>query len=209
MSIGAVTLKRRRDESDIANDIQNPNKKQRFEEITFIRFVPGLSLIKNFVTDTEASTLLDQLNNQEWSDILKRRVQHYGHTYKYRNSSSDKFVKSKPVPDFLDVAGQLLVQEELFDEKPDQVIINEYTPGQKISAHTDDINIFGPQIASLSLGCDATMFFSYKGTKISVFLPKNSLAILEDDARYKWKHELKPITGGTRVSVTFRNIKKQ
>lgn len=46
--------------------------------------IPGLHFWPNFVDcDTEQCLLLD-IDANEWSSQLKRRVQHYGYTYNYK-----------------------------------------------------------------------------------------------------------------------------
>ena len=70
---------------------------------------------------------------------------------------------------------------------------------------------------------DITMdFFSEKINEInekkSILIPRRSIYILKDDARYKWKHGIPgrkydmidnmKIARNTRVSITFRNVIK-
>lgn len=43
--------------------------------------------------------------------------------------------------------------------KFDQLIVNEYEPGQGINPHIDNIKLFKSDIASLSLGSDCIMIF--------------------------------------------------
>ena len=76
---------------------------------------------------------------------------------------------------------------------------------------------FGPVIASLSLNSACVMKFT-QTESIDVWLPRRSLVILTEDARYKWKHEIVSrksdintqgirVQRDTRVSLTFR-VKK-
>lgn len=39
-----------------------------------------------------------------------------------------------------------------FPHRPDQVIVNEYQPGQQIAPHIDCVPCFGSVVASLTLG---------------------------------------------------------
>ena len=102
---------------------------------------------------------------------------------------------------------------------PDQLIVNEYQPGQGISPHIDCVPCFEETIFSLSLGSGCTMDFTHTKTseKTALFLEPRSLLILRGEARYNWKHAIAPRTTdlyrdhllprGRRISPTFRNIR--
>ena len=104
-------------------------------------------------------------------------------------------------------------------DEPSQAIINEYLPGQGISAHIDHPMLFHDPIVSLSLGSPCVMMFSKEDLKIPVLLPQRSLVILSGDSRWKWKHCIparkfdefagRKIVRNRRVSVTFRSVKKK
>lgn len=55
-------------------------------------------------------------------------------------------------PDWLLNYYHRLYDDGYFPKIPDQVIINEYQPGQSIAPHIDSVPCFGETIASLSLG---------------------------------------------------------
>ena len=96
--------------------------------------------------------------------------------------------------------------------------MNEYRPGQGISAHVDCEPCFGPVIASLSLGGSAQMVFRKRSTgeRRSVILEPAMLLILSGEARYDWTHEIparkSDVIDGVRqqrtrrVSLTFRTV---
>jgi len=98
-----------------------------------------------------------------------------------------------------------------------QVIINEYLAGQGIAPHIDHPVQFGNTIATLLLGSAYVMDLQSPSQKISILLPRRSLLVLENEARYKWKHGIAkrmkdPSTNssmtrkrGTRISITYRN----
>jgi alkylated DNA repair dioxygenase AlkB len=111
-----------------------------------------------------------------------------------------------------------LQQAGLFDETPDQIIVNEYQPGQGISAHIDCVPCFADTIASLSLGSSCVMDFTHSktGDKSSLLLEPRSLLVLTGDARYVWQHAIagrktdrhngQIIQRARRVSLTFRKV---
>ncbi|OLP52053.1 DNA repair protein [Allorhizobium taibaishanense] len=176
------------------------------------RYVPG------FVSAVEESEFITLLDVSVWSCELKRRVQHFGYRYDYKSRSvtSDAYLGS--LPDWLQSLAHRLVEAGCFDSLPDQVIANEYLPGQGISAHIDCEPCFGDTIVSLSLLSSCEMVFREKesGTKLSTVLAPRSLVILKDAARYAWTHEIPArksdlldgckVERSRRVSLTFRNV---
>ena len=109
-----------------------------------------------------------------------------------------------------------LLENNYIDEKPDQIIINRYLPGEGISAHIDVPHLFKNKIYILSLGSACELVYS-KGNDIKKFYVKpRSVLIMQDDARYKYKHEIKPFKYDiidnkvkqrtTRYSITCRNV---
>jgi len=121
--------------------------------------IQGLSYIPDFITKDEEKVLVDKIYDQPWLDDLKRRVQHYGYKYDYTARTIDHEAYLGPLPDWLVVPCQKLHKEQFFTSLPDQVIINEYLPGQGISFHRDCVPCFGDTIASLSLGSFVIMQF--------------------------------------------------
>lgn len=98
-----------------------------------------------------------------------------------------------------------------------QVIVNEYLPGQGIGAHIDHPAKFEDGIASLSLLSTVTMDFtrSADSKRVRLVLPRRSLVLLVREARYDWKHGISPVKidpltkepRKRRVSFTFRKLK--
>lgn len=180
--------------------------------------IPGLSCIPDFITAAEHDALLSETSQQPWLTDLKRRVQHYGYKYDYKARAVHNDAYLGPLPGWLSSVCKKLYNDGIFSHIPDQVIVNEYLPGQGISAHTDCIPCFADTIASLSLGSACVMdFFNPKANeKKSIALPERSLITLTGQARYEWKHaiparKLDIIDGvkverNRRVSLTFRNV---
>lgn len=163
--------------------------------------ISGLTIMENFIRQAEERDLIEHIITSPWDTSLSRRTQHYGYRYDYtsKNPSSEKI----PIPDWL---GTLF---ERIDFGPNQCIVNEYQPGQGISAHIDNRK-FGPIVATLSLNAEYPMVFTRGSETIEVPLPRRSLAILSGEARDEWKHSIPArksdhgVARDTRYSLTFR-----
>lgn len=190
-----------------------------FEEATPVApTISGLSYIPHYIDESTEAALLKIIDGQPWMNDLKRRVQHYGwrYDYKARNVTSD--LRIGALPDLLQSYAVRLQQGGLFTETPDQIIVNEYQPGQGISAHIDCVPCFADTIASLSLGSPCVMDFtqSKTGEKSSLLFEPRSLLVLNGDARYIWQHAIvgrktdryngQIIQRTRRISLTFRKV---
>jgi alkylated DNA repair dioxygenase AlkB len=122
--------------------------------------ISSLAYIPNFITTVEHDFLLSQIDQQPWLTDLKRRVQHYGYKYDYKARTVGNYAYLGPLPDWLSVLSKKLHDNSIFLSMPDQVIVNEYLPGQGISAHSDCVPCFADTIASLSLGSPCVMEFT-------------------------------------------------
>lgn len=180
--------------------------------------IAGLKYLPDFIdTDTQAS-LIAAIDAQPWITELKRRVQHYGWRYDYKARGISQDLRIGPIPDWLGGLCEHLSAEGIFPRIPDQVITNEYQPGQGISAHIDCVPCFGDTVASLSLGSACVMDFIHckTGEKQSRLLEPLSLLVLSGDARYFWQHAIpvrktdkwrgQPIPRARRLSLTFRTV---
>jgi len=145
-------------------------------------------------------------------------VQHYGWKYDYTARRVDESMRLGALPDWLMDYCQRLYADGHLPKIPDQVIINEYQPGQGIVPHVDCVPCFEETIASISLGSPCVMEFTHPATseKVAHMLEPRSLLIFSGEARYQWKHGIaarktdkyagQVIQRGRRVSLTFRNI---
>lgn len=180
--------------------------------------ISGLTYISDFISAQEQDFLLAQIDQQPWLTDLKRRVQHYGYKYDYKARAIGNDAYLGPLPDWLSSISKKLHGDSIFPSVPDQAIVNEYLPGQGISAHIDCVPCFADTIASLSLGSPCILEFSNPktGEKKSIALEDRSLIILSGPARYEWQHAIparkSDIIDGIkterarRVSLTFRNV---
>ncbi|MAR56066.1 MAG: alpha-ketoglutarate-dependent dioxygenase AlkB [Rickettsiales bacterium] len=178
--------------------------------------IAGLSYLANFITKEEEAALIRTIDAQPWLNDLKRRVQHYGWKYDYKVRGISEDLRLGELPDWLAKYARRLHIEGYFSQRPDQVIVNEYLPGQGISPHTDCLPCFGDTIASLSLGSACVMDFTQDKQKVPQSLEPRSLVILSGDARYYWKHGIAArktdsmdgikVSRRRRLSLTFRTI---
>ena len=122
------------------------------------------------------------------------------------------------LPDWLTPLSIRLFKEGYFDKMPDQVIVNEYEPGQGITSHIDCEPCFEETVVSISLASDCIMDFTHQLTldKIPVLLERRSAVILKGESRHNWQHGIAMrksdnIDGmafkrSRRVSLTFRKV---
>lgn len=181
--------------------------------------IKGLAYLPNFVSESEHDFLLSSIDKEPWLDDLKRRVQHYGYKYDYKFHRINHSMKISELPEWLAKFAIRLQEKGVFNVVPDQVIVNEYLPGQGITNHIDCPPCFSDTVASLSLGSQCVMNFTnkdYKDDVIPYLLEKSSMVVLKEDARYNWMHGIKmvktdhyfdnKIIRKRRVSLTFRKV---
>ncbi|MCD7060679.1 alpha-ketoglutarate-dependent dioxygenase AlkB [Pelagibacterium xiamenense] len=179
---------------------------------------PAAHYLPDYIGKQHEASLLRLIDDQPWLTDLKRRVQHYGFRYDYKSRRVTHDAYLGPLPDWLEALADRLWRDRIFDQRPDQIIINEYQPGQGIAPHIDCQPCFGKTIASLSLGSACVMEFTqaHSGRATSRLLHPRSLLVLHDDARFSWKHGIPArktdvIDGlrferGRRLSLTFRTV---
>lgn len=180
--------------------------------------ISGLSYYPDFITSEEEAFLISAIDSYPWIYDLKRRVQHYGYRYDYKSRQATKATYIGPLPDWILPIAQKLTDDKKFSTLPEQVIVNEYMPGQGISAHIDCVPCFGNVIASLSLESPCIMKFENIELKENrdLFLEQRSLAVFRDEVRHKWTHAIPgrksdtingiKIPRSRRISLTFRTM---
>lgn len=180
--------------------------------------IAGVTYIPNAIDTETEQHLISVIDTQPWLTDLKRRVQHYGWRYDYKARAVTPELKLGPLPDWLSLLAAEFHARKLLPKIADQIIINEYQPGQGISAHIDCVPCFTDTIASLSLGSPCVMEFTHTRTqqKIPMLLEARSLVIFSGDARYRWQHAIPArktdrhdgiiIPRNRRLSLTFRNV---
>ncbi len=179
-------------------------------EGSHLNSIEGFSYHKEFISPDDEGVLIKYADSHPWDTTWKRRIQQYG--YSYGTSRRE----SLGMPEWLSWLCNRLSDDSIFKETPNQVVINEYRPGQGIAPHVDYLSNYGNTVASLSLGSPVVMdFISEEKKKISHLLEPRSLFVVSGSARFNWKHGIAPrkmdhilgavITRGRRLSCTFRN----
>ncbi|WOL04305.1 alkylated DNA repair protein [Canna indica] len=180
--------------------------------------IPGIYLVHDFITLEEEQELLAEVDSRQWSNLSKRRVQHYGYEflYKTRNVDSQQFLGE--LPSFVSIILQKLQSFPGLDCKRskeiNQLTVNEYPCGVGLSPHIDTHSAFDELIFSLSTAGSCIMEFrrysdpgtwrlpaasvdeihednidlSSNFTRKAIFLPPRSMLLMTGEGRYAWHH---------------------
>lgn len=179
---------------------------------------PGIQYFSEFVSAEEETAIASRLDSLEWSNVLKRRVQHFGYRYDYKARTITADAYMGKLPEWLEVLAERLVGQGYCKSLPDQVIANEYLSGQGISAHVDCVPCFGDEIISVSLLSSCEMVFRdlRSSETRTIILASQSGILLSGAGRYSWTHEIPArkfdlvdgvkLARKRRVSLTFRNV---
>ena len=174
----------------------------------------------DYISATDEQSLLNHIDQNEWLDDLKRRVQHYGYRYDYRARKIKRDMRIGELPEWVLPLAEKL-RADFFGVMPQQMIVNEYHPGQGIAPHVDCVPCFGDVVASVSLGSTCVMNFSKQqddaDERIALFLEPRSVVVLGGESRAHWMHGIAPrkndsVNGrvyarARRVSLTFRTVR--
>ena len=187
-----------------------------------IPLIPGLQFLDDFLSPEEQSDCIRRVDDavDEWRNDLSRRVQHYGWRYDYKARAITPDMHIGALPDWLSTLAQRLYTETgLFNRVPEQVIVNEYLPGQGIAMHIDNPG-FGPTVCMVSLLDDWEMDFAENWKdKDPALLKRGSCVLLTGLARTEWQHGIAPRKSDgfpndrrprqRRVSLTFRTVENR
>jgi alkylated DNA repair dioxygenase AlkB len=189
-----------------------PDQNNDVEKIRDLLYVP------DFLSSDEHDFLWNEINKSSWLSDIKRRVQHYGWKYDYKARRIDESMFLNNMPDWASKLSHRLHALGHIRDLPDQLIVNEYLPGQGIANHVDCKPCFSDTVISISLGSNCVMDFINLDTKekIAIVLYPRSLVVIKGDSRYKWSHgissrkvdliEGRPFERTKRISLTFRKV---
>ena len=177
--------------------------------MSHIQLPQGLIYLKSPLSNDDCISILNEIDSSKtgWSNDLDRRTQHYGVRYDYKTK---KIVNDAPPIIGSSVQRCINYFEPWFKHFSNNreivnVIVNEYTSGQKISKHIDSKQ-FGDVVMTFSLGDSADMIMRRGNEIYTLTLNSGDIVILTGQSRYEWTHEIKSTTkiGFRRVSITFR-----
>ena len=171
--------------------------------------IPGLSYLPDYISEREEAELVAAIDALAWDTSWDRRRQPYGRSYDQTGRSP------KPIPPWAEQLVERMYREGLSERRFDQVLVNEYLPGQGIALYRDYLP-FDRTVASLSLLSPVVMDFRHasEDQRAAILLQRCSLLILSDEARYDWQHGIArrkndrwqgcTIPRSRRLSITFR-----
>jgi alkylated DNA repair dioxygenase AlkB len=158
------------------------------------------------------------LDEQTWEEDLKRRVLQFGYRFNHQSQNLELSRRVDPIPLTLQPIIQRLMEGNHFSQLPDQIIVNEYLPGQGIFPHIDKTHCFQDEVCTISFLSSIVMDFRHTKTfqQAEVFLERRSLLCLKESARYEWTHGIaqriadnimgREIARRRRISVTMRTV---
>ncbi|OIW01764.1 hypothetical protein TanjilG_03902 [Lupinus angustifolius] len=194
------------------------------EEVRFhweeIREVKGLWVSRNFLSPHKQSTLFSNVHSENWfTQPSNNQAMRFGDLPSWATELShsvrDSVLAASDDDQLLPLPLDLLLRQPLFD----QMIVNQYQPGEGICAHVDLLR-FEDGIAIVSLESSCVMHFTSVDNElvsVPVLLNPGSLVVMSGEARYRWKHEINRRPGFQtwegheldqmrRTSVTLRKL---
>jgi len=174
--------------------------------------IAGLVYRNGYITADEEAELVAAIDRMPWNTDWERRRQPYGGEYGLSGSSAP------PLPEWGVRLAERIFRDHLTERPFDQMLVNEYQPGQGIALHRD-YEPYDRTVASLSLLSSCVMDFRRVADRHrrSMLLEPRSLLVLSDEARYDWEHGIArrktDVRRGTRMarsrrlSITFRSVK--
>jgi alkylated DNA repair dioxygenase AlkB len=132
--------------------------------------ISGLSHYSNYITSQQEVELAADIDAQPWNTTWKRRRQPYGQSY------GDSAELRPAIPHWAEFLIVRLVSEGISETPFDQMLVNEYLPGQGIALHRD-YEPFDRTAVSLSLLSACAMDFRHvkSGRRESLLLEPRSL----------------------------------
>uniref|UniRef100_UPI002ED70A02 DNA N6-methyl adenine demethylase n=1 Tax=Caenorhabditis elegans TaxID=6239 RepID=UPI002ED70A02 len=178
--------------------------------------IDGLTLIHNFLSESEESKILNMIDTVKWAKSKSgRRKQDYGPkvNFKHKKVKTDTFVG---MPEYADMLLNKMSEydvKKLGNYQPFEMCNLEYEEVKKsaIEMHQDDMWIWGNRLISINLinGSVMTLSNDNKSFLCYVHMPHRSLLCMADECRYDWKHGvLAHHIRGRRIALTMREAAK-
>jgi alkylated DNA repair dioxygenase AlkB len=174
--------------------------------------IPGLRYLPHYVDTQTHDSLLATVDAGSWRDFGERRAQIYGYSYHHTKG----VYRVEDLPTWAQELAARLLRDGCTPDLADQLIVNDYVPGQGIPAHVD-APLFTDTIVSISLGSSCLMEFTNEsGAREEQFLEPMSALLIAGEARSGWKHAIPARASDSwagrdwprarRVSLTFRKM---
>jgi len=185
--------------------------------------VPGLYLIRNFITKEEESKYLKEIETAEWklNRAGTRRIQMYG-PWHDENYTHSEITKITPLPQYSkEIAERItkicvpkfpqfnLASYNLGNDNHTELFINEYLNEHELQFHHDHRSEYKEVIFGVSFISTVILCFKHNNEELKVNLPPQSLYLMTGDSRFKYKHGMHKYSltdGDKRVSLTYRTI---
>jgi alkylated DNA repair dioxygenase AlkB len=176
--------------------------------------ISGLNYLRDYISEDQEMELTAAIDAEPWDTTWKRRRQLYGWSY----GRGGETVRA--IPPWGRALAECMHRDGIVERPFNQMLVNEYMPGQGISLHRD-YEPFDRTVVSLSLLSPCVMDFRHAKDERqeAILLEPRSLLVLSDEARYQWKHGIagrkkdrlqgNVIVRGRRLSVTFRLAKEK
>ena len=161
--------------------------------------VPGLTYVPHFLSEAEERSIIEEIGRVDWSQELRRRVQHYGWRYDYRARHVDPTMRLGSLPAWAAVIARRLVDRGLVPRMADQLIVNEYVGNQGISAHVDSEPSFADGIAMWSACASRGKWSSGRNTGRA-----SGATCSSGGARQSWR-EMRGTAGRTKYRAERMN----
>lgn len=162
--------------------------------------INGLLFIPDFISPEEEAQVICHLGepiiSPKRDQTTRNNILRYGSKTPYAMGNV-----SVEIPSYLQFLSDKIVSAQL-SPMPHSVSVNEYLSGQKIDPHIDSERA-GPIISIISLLSSAIMRFTKEDQVFDLELPPRSYVRMQDEVRYKWKHEILPVVD-RRYSIVFR-----
>lgn len=176
--------------------------------------ITGIQYLPNYLDQETHDRLLSAVDEHPWQMSFDHRVQVYGYHYNHKVREAYRI---GDIPTWAVPLALRLHQDGYIAKTPNQLVANEYLPGQGIFDHQDQA-VFGDIVISVSLGSSCVMRFTRADTEASeeLLLEPRSVLVLSGEARWDWKHGIpcrasdfwngREYVRTRRVSLTFRTI---
>ncbi|XP_045465810.1 alpha-ketoglutarate-dependent dioxygenase alkB homolog 6 [Harmonia axyridis] len=208
--------------------IDDPSKYKITEAPSDVYYIP------NFISVEEENEILKNVYSApkpKWTYLSNRRLQDYGGVPHKRGMIPEK------IPHWLNKYMDRIRNLGVFEGTlPNQVLVNEYMPGQGIMPHLDG-PLFHPIVTTISCGSHTILNFLnndvIRNKVCELLLERCSLVIIKNDMYTKYLHSIdekesdtisnkcinleqcsrkfkigENLKRQTRVSVTIRNVPK-